>query len=646
MKDRIQTRRDFLRTAGLCAVGTALSGCTPSKRPTSGIAETPQAKPNILWITCEDISPYLGCYGDPHARTPNLDGLADEGTRYTQAFVTAPVCSPVRSCLITGVYATSLGSQHLRSTVPPPASIQPFPKLLRAAGYYCSNNEKEDYNFKDPMIWDESGPNAHWRKRRPGQPFFSVFNFVSTHQGQINGSDEEFFAKYRSKLAPEERHDPDALVLPPYYPDTPIVRNIWARYYDLITYMDKQVGDLLAQLEADGLADDTIVFFYSDHGMGLPRFKRTLYDSGLRVPLIVRFGARYRSLAPTSPGGRIDRLVSSIDLPPTVLTLAGVLIPEHMQGRPFLGPQMVPPRDYIYGASSRVDEAYEMSRCVRDKRYKYIRHFMPHLPYIQPSTYCDQAEIMQELRRVAASGALTKPQKPLWAPSKPVEELYDTQADPHEMENLADALTHRDALNRLRKELRNWMLQTKDVGLLPEAEMHIRAAGSTPYEMARRLDQYPQSRILASAMQVGAGRQALPTLKTSLTDRDSAVRYWAVVALEALGVEAVPALDALEKALDDPSPNVRFVAAGVLCRFGRGEQALPVLTAGLNDPRETVVLHAARTLELLGDKACPAVESMERARRRYRNADGSYKNNDHAMFIAWALKNAVDHCKP
>ena len=646
MKEPVQTRRDFLKVAGLCASSAALSGCRRSEqRPVSGAVSTEAPKPNILWITCEDISPYLGCYGDPHARTPNLDRLAGKGTRYTQAFVTAPVCSPVRSCLITGVYATSLGSQHLRSTVPPPASIQPFPKLLRAASYYCSNNEKEDYNFKDPTIWDESGPTTHWRKRRPGQPFFSVFNFVSTHQGQINGTDEEFFAKYRSKLAPEERHDPQTLVLPPYYPDTPMVRKIWARYYDLITFMDKQVGDLLAQLDADGLADDTIVFFYSDHGMGLPRFKRTLYDSGLHVPLIVRFGARYRSLAPTSPGGQIDRLVSSIDLPPTVLTLAGQSVPDHMQGRPFLGPQIAPPRDYIYGASSRVDEAYEMSRCVRDKRYKYIRHFMPHLPYIQPSVYCDQAEIMQELRRVAASGRLSGPQKAWWEPTKPVEELYDTQADPHEMQNLIDSRQHTVTLNRLRKELRDWMLRTKDVGLLPEAEMHLRAAGSTPYEIARRPDRYRQPPILASAMRVGAGPRVLAELRGGLADDDSAVRYWSAVGLDALGPQAAPALDALESVLDDASPNVRFTAAGVLCRFDRRERALPVLTAGLNDPRETVVLHAARTLELLGDRACPVVESMEQARRRYVNADGSYTNNDHAMFIAWASQNAVDHCR-
>ncbi len=647
MMDRVQTRRDFLKAAGLAASGIALSGCAESQRQsTAGVAKAPQQQPNILWITCEDTSPYLGCYGDPHALTPNLDKLASEGTLYTQAFVTAPVCSPVRSCLITGVYATSLGSQHLRSTVPPPASIKPFPKYLRAAGYYCSNNYKEDYNFQDPTIWDESSHDAHWRKRKPGQPFFSVFNLMATHQGQINGTDAEFFETYRSKLAPEERHDPATLTLPPYYPDTPMVRNIWARYYDLITFMDKQVGDLLAQLDEDGLTDNTIVFFFADHGLGLPRFKRTLYDSGLHIPLIVRFPKLHQSLAPASSGSRIDRLVSSIDFPPTVLTLAGLSAPDYMQGKPFLGPQVMRPRDYIYGASSRVDEAYEMSRCVRDKRYKYIRNFMPHLPYIQPSEYPDRAEIMPELRRVAASGKLTGSQKALWEATKPVEELYDTQADPNEMKNLVDSPAHRDTLNRLRSELRDWMLRTKDVGLLPEAEMHIRSAGSTPYEMAREPGKYPIERILAAAMLVGAGPQALPTMKANLSDSDSAVRYWAAVGLDALGVEAIPALDALEEVLYDGSPNVRFTAAGVLCKLGRCEEALPVLASGLRDPRETVALHAARTLELLGEKACPAAGLMEQARKRCLNPDGSYKNNDHATFIDWALKNAIAHCKP
>ncbi len=650
MKTSVCTRRGFLKTAGLCASGLALSGCNEPAMPgparyATEMEAPPRRRPNILWITCEDTSPYLGCYGAPFAVTPNLDRLAGESILYTNAYATAPVCSPSRSCLITGVYATSLGTQHLRSDIRIPPEIEPFPKRLRAAGYYCSNNVKEDYNFKDATIWDESSTTAHWRKRGLGQPFFSVFNIMATHQGQINGSDEEFFAKYRSKLTPEERHDPQALVLPPYYPDTPMVRNIWARYYDLITTMDKQVGAILEELEEDGLTQSTIVFFFADHGLGLPRFKRTLYDSGLRVPLMVRFPAHLQRLAPFAPGGRADQLVSFVDFAPTVLKLAGVPIPAYMQGQPFLGVNQDLPRECIFGAASRVDEAYETSRCVRDRRYKYIRHFMPHLPYIQASDYCDQAEIMQELRRIAARGDLVGPQEPLWEPTKPVEELYDTQTDPHELRNLAESEAHRSILARMRSRLRHWMLETHDTGLLPEAEMHIRAAGSTPYEMARDPQKYVQARILEVAELVGMGPRMVDALIGSLEDSDSAVRYWAAVGLDALGPKAAPAVGALKKRLEDPAPNVRFTAAGVVCRFGGDREALPVLADGLNDPRPPAVLHAARTLQGLGDKACSLAGLMEVTRERCRNLDGSYKNDNYAMFIDWALKHALESCK-
>ena len=647
MDSRVETRRGFLKAAGLGAFGVALSGCWDPVRRPRPVARRPEPasqSPNILWITCEDTSPYLGAYGDPNAITPNLDRLAGESILYENAFTPAPVCAPNRSCLITGLYATTLGTQHLRSTVEIPRQIQPFPKLLRAAGYYCSNNHKEDYNFDDPTIWDESSPNAHWRNRSPGQPFFSVFNFTSTHQGQINGSDEEFEAKYRSKLSPDERHDPDKLLLPPYYPDTPMVRKIWARYYDLITFMDKQVGDLLRQLYEDALENNTIVFFFSDHGMGLPRFKRTLYDSGLHVPLFVRLPAPHQHLAPLAPGARTDRLVSFVDFAPTVLRLAGQRVPDHMQGEPFLGKEPAPPRDYIYGAASRVDEAYEKSRCVRDKRYKYIRNFHPHLPYIQASDYCDQAEIMQELRRIAARGDMIGPQQFWWEPTKPVEELYDTQADPHEVRNLADSEAHQEILVSMRNRLFAWMRRTRDTGFLPEAEMYIRAGDSTIYEMAQDPQRYPLDRVLEVAELVGMGPKVLPALVEYLDDSDSAVRYWAAVGLDALGPQAAPARDALRDALDDPSPNVRFTAAGALCRLGECERALQVLAKGLQDPREPVALHAARSLQLTGRKACSIARLMEVARGRCRKLDGSYKNDDHAMFIDWALKNTLAKC--
>jgi arylsulfatase A-like enzyme len=642
MDNSANTRRDFLKLAGFCASGLAISARAAGSR--QRLAAAPKEKPNILWITCEDICPFLGCYGDAYAITPNLDKLAGEGIMFTRAFSTGPVCSPSRSCLITGVYATSLGTQHLRSEVKLPEEIKCFPQYLRAAGYYCSNNYKKDYNFVDVGAWDESSHEAHWRKRKSGQPFFSVFNFVSTHQGEINGSDQQFEAKYGSKLKPEERHDPAKASLPPFYPDTPFVRKIWARYYDLITYMDHQVGDLLGQLEADGLADNTIVFFFSDHGMGLPRFKRTLYDTGLHVPLIIRFPRRYQRFAPYQPGDKTSRLVSFVDFAPTVLGLAGLPAANYMQGQAFLGPAQRKPRQYIFAASSRVDEAYECSRCVRDERYKYIRNYMPHLPYIQHSEYCDQAEIMQELRRAAAEDVLTPTQRRLWAPTKPVEELYDTSMDGEEIDNLADSPQHRDVLQKLRKVLHGWMLQTHDIGLLPEAEMHIRAEGSTPYQIARDPAKYPERRILAAADLVGRGPSHIPRLVRLLDDSDCAVRYWAVIALTALGPDAKPAVEALRTRLDDSSPNVRFAAAGFLCKLGHCEEALPVLADGLKEKREETVLAAARQIELIGDKARPVIPQMKQARARCKRPDGTYKNGNHAMFIDWAMKNALENC--
>ncbi len=668
MDSHVRTRRDFLKAAGVCAAGVALTGCSEPGSysiPAQPATQTflPQ-RPNILWITCEDISPYLGCYGDPLAITPNLNRLAGRSILYTNAYATAPVCSPSRSCLVTGLYATSLGTQHLRSEIAIPRQIEPFPKLLRAAGYYCSNNVKEDYNFKDPTIWDDSSDKAHWRNRAIGQPFFSVFNFTATHQSQINGSDEQFEAKYGSKLAPQERHDPRKMILPPYYPDTPTVRKMWARYYDLITYMDNQVGEILRDLEIDAVSENTIVFFFSDHGMGLPRFKRSLYDSGLRVPLLVRVPAPHQGMTIFAPGGRSDQLVSFVDFAPTVLSLAGQSIPSSMQGHAFLGRGVrvegVPPsnrgqdardtrtspRQYVVGAAGRVDEAYEMSRCVRDKRYKYIRNFLPHLPYVQPSDYCDQAEIMQELRKVAAEGGMVGMEKLFWEPTKPSEELYDTWVDPNEVTNLAGSVEHEETLHQMRRRLRDWMLDTKDTGLLPEAEMHIRAAGRAPYDMARDSAKYSPSTILDVAELVGSDERVLRTMTEALADPDSAVRYWAVIYFASLGDQAAQATDALRSALNDPSPDVRFAAADVLRGLGLADEALPVLARGLADSREPVVLHAARTAQRFGAKAAPIVEQMEQARERCRRLDGEYKNDNYAMFIDWALKHAIESHGP
>jgi len=359
------------------ALGLGLAAAAPLRAAPSA------SRPNILWISCEDISPHLGCYGVANAITPTLDALAARGVRYTNAFTVAGVCAPSRSGIITGMYPSTLGSQHMRCEATLPSHVRCFPEYLRQAGYCCTNNSKTDYNFTHPpATWDESSPRAHWRKRRKGQPFFSVFNFTVTHESRILMRGAEY-EKQIARLKPNQRQDPARLALPPYYPDTPEVRRDWANVFELITAMDYQAADVLRELEEDGLAGETIVFFWSDHGTGLPRAKRWLYDSGTRVPLIVHIPEKFRTAGEGTPGSVNDELVSFIDLGPTVLNLAGAKVPAQMQGRAFLGANLKPPRQYIYGARDRMDERYDIIRSVRDKRYRYIRNYEPFKPYYQ-----------------------------------------------------------------------------------------------------------------------------------------------------------------------------------------------------------------------------------------------------------------------
>jgi N-sulfoglucosamine sulfohydrolase len=418
--------------------------------------------PNVLWISVEDISSHLGAYGDPVARTPNLDRLAAQGTRYTHAFTVAPVCAPNRSAIITGMYPTTIGTQHMRTShegeglptpylaVPPPY-VKGFPEYLRAAGYYTTNNAKTDYQFGTPRtIWDESGDEAHWRHRPDrGQPFFSVFNLTMTHESR--------------NWAEPEVTDPASVTVPPYYPDTPAVRGSIARLYDNIALMDERVGELLGQLEEDGLSDSTIVFFWSDHGDGLPRAKRWLYDSGTRVPLIVR--------EPGQSPGVSARLVSSIDLGPTVLSLAGVPVPAHMQGRAFLGPQEGPAREHVFSARDRFDESYDMVRSVRGARYRYVRNYHPELPYVLFIPYRNRSPVMRELLRLHAADALVGPQRLWLADQRPPEELYDSESDPYEISNLAGDAGLRAVLSELRSELDSWRRDTGDLGDVPESQL-------------------------------------------------------------------------------------------------------------------------------------------------------------------------------
>ncbi len=517
-------------------------------------------RPNILWLTSEDHGPHLGCYGDPFATTPHADRLAAAGMIYTHVWSCAPVCAPARTTLISGMYPPSTGSEHMRSMVPYPADKQMFPQLLRAAGYYCTNNAKEDYNLTKPgQVWDASSRQASWRGRAPGQPFFAVFNSNMSHESQIR------------KRPHKAVHDPAQVRVPAYHPDTPEVRRDWAQYYDCVTAADADAGTRLAELAADGLADDTIVFYFADHGSGMPRSKRWPYNSGLQVPLVVYIPEKFRALRPADyqPGGHSDRLVSFVDFAPTMLSLAGVRPPEWMQGHAFLGPFAQPPQPYVYGFRGRMDERIDLVRSVTDGRYVYVRNYMPHRIYGQHLSYMFQTPTTQVWHKLHQAGKLNAAQDAFWC-VKPPEELYDLQTDPDEVNNLAGAEQHRDTLVRMKHAQQELARSIRDVGFLPEGEIHARSQGSTPYDMGHDDAKYPFERVFAAAeLASGTSAADTPELVKLLADSDSAVRYWAATGLLIRGESAMNAAEAaFANALTDQSPYVRTVAAEALCRFG------------------------------------------------------------------------------
>ncbi|MHC4225998.1 MAG: sulfatase-like hydrolase/transferase [Planctomycetota bacterium] len=603
----LHSRRSFIKTVGF--------GTTACILPyTAQVSQAKAAKPNILWLSCEDISPHIGCFGDEHAITPNIDQLAREGVRYTNAFTTAGVCAPCRSGIITGMYQTTIGTHHMRCNAKLPPMIKAFSTYLRRAGYYCTNNSKTDYQTGDLRdAWDESSNKAHWRKRKGRQPFFAVFNFTGCHESGIAG--ESKYKSVTARLKPSQRQDPKKLKLPPYYPDTPIIREDWKRNYELITAMDAWAGDLIGQLKEDRLYENTIIFFWSDHGIGLPRAKRWLYDSGTHIPLVVRIPKPFREGDQGKPGDRNNRLVSSIDFAPTVMNLAGLKTPEYMQGQPFLGANLPRPRKYVFGARDRMDERYDIIRSVRDKRYRYIRNYEPLKTYYQYMNTPEKGATMKEIRRVHAEGKLPPAAKLFMAERKPVEELYDLRNDPHEINNLAQNPKHQSVLKRMRKVHLQWVQQTKDLGLMPEQELVEREKqyGSRYAILRQPGGDALNSRLGEIAANASVGKQALPELIAAMDDEDAAIRYWGATGIGNIGKDARAAEGRMVAALRDGAVSVRVAAARALCMMGKPEQALPVLIGALRGEQTWGRLQAAIVLDSIGQQARPAEQALKQA---------------------------------
>lgn len=430
-------------------------------------AEGSATRPNVVWIVVDDMSSHFGYQNEPLAKTPNVDRLARQGVVFSKAYATAPVCSTFRSAMITGMYQTAIGGQHHRSSrgelqIQLPSDVHTIPQLFREAGYFTSNADatgnrwgKEDYNFSYSRSDLYDG--FDYRKREPGQPFFAQFQLRGGKLRNVPKWYEEAQTGLNDQLV-----DRSKVQLPSYYPDHPVIREDWAKYLDSVNYTDVEVGRILDQLKSDGVLDNTIVFFLTDHGISHARGKQFLYEEGISIPFIVWAPQQFQ------PAVR-DDLIAHIDLAATSLQLAGIGVPKSMQGRPLFGPS-ARPRDYVVSARDRCDETVDRIRSVRQGKFKYIRNSYPQRPYLQPCAYKDAKPFMPVLRELFASGQLNAVQSLHLAETRPQEELYDLETDPWEVRNLAADPQHADRLASLRTTLEAWEIKTNDHGRTPETD--------------------------------------------------------------------------------------------------------------------------------------------------------------------------------
>jgi arylsulfatase A-like enzyme len=562
-------------------------------------------RPNILWLVCEDSSvDWIGCYGNSEAKTPHIDAFAKQGFRYTHVFASAPVCAAQRSTWITGINSISMGTHPMRSRYPiPHDQIKYYPDHLRAAGYYTANHSKTDYNIggrADAACWDSNVADA-WNQRKPGQPFFQVINFLESHESKAQGD------------VTNTRHSPGEVTLAKYHPDELPIRMNYAKYYDAVENMDTEVGKALAALDKAGLAEDTIVIFNSDHGGVLPRSKRFLFDSGVHVPLIVRIPEKWKHLWPAAkPGTTVDRLVSFLDLPKTWLSLTDAEVPEVMQGRIFLGSKAEPEPEYVFSFRERMDERYDSQRAVRDKRYAYIKNYMSYVAWGQHLEYLWKMVATQTWED-AYKHHRTDEVTGRFFTLKPVEELYDMQADPDNVVNLAGKPEHQKTLETMRAKLREWQLAIHDTGLLPEGERERRATENktTIYQMVRDPKLYDLPAYLDAADLALAKNPANKARFIEfLASKDSGIRYWGTVGLLMLGKADAATQAALDAVLHDPCGEVSAAAAWVLIQSGNSAKAQPAL-ADIIQAHTPATLMALNVLDWAHLDVAPYVKAMD-----------------------------------
>ncbi|NBC35068.1 sulfatase-like hydrolase/transferase [Novosphingobium sp. FSY-8] len=611
------TRRGAMRAVAAVAASTAATGA---------LAAQPGERPNILWIVSEDNNPYVGAYGDRLAHTPTIDGLAKKGLLFRNVYSNAPVCAPSRFGILTGTYPESCApANHMRANAHWPRELKTYPELLRQAGYFVSNNSKTDYNcdIEPERIWDLQGGAGHWRRRPAGKPFMAVFNHETTHESRL-------FQPTPGRVTP------DMVSLPPFLPDTPGIRQDFASYYNMMEKMDGQLAARLAELAADGLADDTIVFHYSDNGGVLPRSKRYCYDEGLRCEMVVYVPPKWRHLMPAAPGSEIKSPVSFIDLAPTLLALAGVAQPAQMRGRPFLGERAAPQR-YAFGMRNRMDERYDFQRTVTDGRWRYIRNYMPHRPWGQHQAFEWLAKGYQDWETAHRAGRLNAVQDRFFQ-TKPFEELYDLHADPHEIANLAGTPAHAAQLARLRAALDAHMVAIHDNGFIPEGMAGEGLVAS------RNAAIYPLARVMAVAGDAASGRKSPAQLAALLRDGVAVVRYWAAMGLLIAGARAAPQMGAMQAAFAaETSDHVRICLAEALIRAKAAPAPLVDYLAAqvAQQAAWPLQLQALNALTYVGEAARPATPVIAQAAQ----SNQEYVRNA-ARYLTSVLDGSYTPAKP
>ena len=548
--------------------------------------------PNILWITAEDYSAdWLGCYGNPQAQTPRIDRLAEQGVLFTHAYSNAAVCAVARSTILNGAYAPTQGTQHMRSRKPIPSRYKPYVTYLREMGYYCTNAGKTDYNYTvdDASLWDACGwSGPHYKNRPAGKPFFAVINLGMTHESSL--FPQKIARNRKLGLIPKSPRIPlEKVLVPPYLPDLPGIRHDIAVYHDNMTAMDRQVGALIDELKKRGLAEDTIIFHYSDHGGILPRGKRYLTDTGVRVSMVVYFPKKWQHLSPFKPGQRVDEPVSFVDLAPTLLSLLGVEKPAQMQGRAFLGSRREEPQkgemEFLY--ADRFDEIYGMRRGLTDGRWKYIRRFTPQLPASPYSYYQFGQAGWQAWEKAWKDGGLSPYFQTIWKEDQVVEELYDTQSDPWEVKNLAQDPQYMDRMSLMRARLRQKMIETHDTGLVPEGMWAELAPGKPIADYLGSREEGSLAQLVDLAFLASAREEKdIDLFRKKMASSDPLTRYWATHGCVVLGKKASAAEPELTRLLKDTSSVIRTTAAYALGRIGKRKQGVQALVAELKKTQE------------------------------------------------------------